>query len=161
LQLSAPISTASADTVFHFTVPYVFSSVDNSCGFPINVSGTGRLTFVYQFDNQGNFVSFERVGTGSAITTFTNPTNGYSVSAPASPFVVRVLPSGTAVLVGAQTRLAVPGLRAVAFDTGLFEITSSGLVQLAGLGTTDPNQSIFAAPAVCAVWASPPTLGNH
>jgi hypothetical protein len=158
-----PIATASADTVFHFTAPYQFTNVDTSCGFPIIVSGTGQLTFNVQFDNQGNFVAFIRVGTGSAITTFTNPANGYSVSSPASPFVVRVMPDGSTVLVGAQTRLAVPGVGNLAFDTGRFLIdpNTGQLIQLAGQSNTDPNQSIFATAGVCAVFANPPTLGKH
>jgi hypothetical protein len=154
-----PHSIARADTVLHFTVPYVFSVVDNSCGFPIIVSGTGELKFNVHLDNQGNFVAFERVGAGGAVTTFTNPANGFSVDAPTSPFQDRINPNGQEFVTGAITRLTVPGVGALAMVTGrwLVDPSTGQLIQLSGQATTDPNQSIFAIPAVCAVFANPPT----
>jgi hypothetical protein len=153
-----PHSIASADTVLHFTAPYQFTIVDTSCGFPIIVTGTGYQVFIVQLDSQGNFVAFHSVGSGNAVTTFTNPANGYSVSAPTSPFMVRVMPNGSEIIVGAFTRLAVPGVGNLAFVTGrlLVDPLTGQLTPLSGQATTDPNQSIFANPAVCAVFANPP-----
>lgn len=150
--------SAFADTVLHFTQPYQFSIVANSCGFPIIVSGTGYQVFDVQLDDQGNFVAFHSVGSGNAVTTFTNPANGYSVSAPTSPFMFRVMPNGQGVVVGAITRLEVPHVGALAMVTGkwLVDPNTGQLIQFSGQATTDPNQSIFANSAVCAVFANPP-----
>lgn len=104
-----PPERSTVPTDVHFTDTEV-------CGFPIDVSFVGSIAITSFFDNDGNLIRVQ--GVGSDVATVTNPANGKTAAGVDHFLRVEDVESGESAVLGLFLHLNFPGAGIVMIDAG-------------------------------------------
>jgi len=115
-----------------FTVEFDDQFIDTeSCGFPFDVRFVGSIDVTLFFDNDGNLIRVQ--GVGSDLGTATNPANGKTATGVDHWLEVERVESGEFAILGLFLHLNFPGAGIVLIDAGNITFDAEGnVIHLAG-----------------------------
>ena len=159
--LAAALAFILSPTMAFARPPLIFDvpalpdeTLNHLCAFPVLVHGTGHGVFHVFFNNQGAINDIIITEPGVTLT-FTNTTNGHSISTPSVNMVKQSMNGGTLTVSfrGLLDRFVVPGRGLVMADVGrldtAYTFDSNGDINSATETFASGHQDNGLSPAIC------------